>query len=197
MYGILFPMKNAAKQKQIREFLDAEASLEGLFLAPKPKSSLSFSLYSQGLPKGALTQLLGPGSTEVLLRLFSEHPSKKFAWVEKRLTAFPPGFVERGANLNLLLFVEGGEELPWALTQVLLSRIFEAVVLASPLSGERAELQLRRLQLAAERSGTALILAAESDGPSWPFKLRLEASQKEGYLSLRNFGRQAFLEALG
>lgn len=157
--------------------------LENAF-SPKTRESLAFSLYPEGLPLGALTQILGPGSTEAILQLFAEHPGQKMAWAEARLTAYPPGFVQRGANLNCLLFVEGGEHFAWALAQLLRSQLFKVVVAASPLKGEGVELGLRRLQLAAEQSGSALILAAECEGPSWPLRLRLEARQEEGRLTL-------------
>jgi hypothetical protein len=138
---------------------------------------LGFSLYEPGLPLGAITQVLGAGSTEMLLRLFAEHPGEKMAWVEQRMTAYPPGFVQRGANLSCLLFVEGGEDFTWALVQLLRSQIFKVVVAASPLRGAEAELGLRRLQLAAEQSGSALILAAELEGPAWPIRLKLRADE--------------------
>jgi hypothetical protein len=174
--------------------LSSEPGLEHAF-APKTRERLSFSLYPEGIPRGALTQLLGPGSTEAMLQLFSEHPGEKMAWVEQRLTAYPPGFVQKGANLNCLLFVEGGEHFTWALAQLLRSQLFKVVVAASPLRGEGVELGLRRLQLAAEQSGSALVLTAECEGPSWPLRLRLEARQEGGRVMLsRRDDSQQFKE---
>ena len=168
----------------ILKALSNEPSLEGAFARPASKAELPFSLYPEGLPLGALTQILGPGSTEAILTLFSEQPAHKMAWVEQRLTAYPPGFVQRGANLNCLLFVEGGEHFSWALAQLLRSQLFKVVVAASPLRGDGIELALRRLQLAAEHSGTAMILAAECEGPLWPLRLRLQARLEEGKVIL-------------
>ena len=158
--------------------------LETAFAKPKTWGSLAFSLYPEGIPVGSLTQILGPGSTEALLRLFGEHPAAKVAWVEERLTAYPPGFVQGGANLNCLLFVEGGGHFAWALAQLLRSQLFQVVVAASPLKGQGQGLELRRLQLAAEQAGCAMILAAECEGPLWPLRLRLEAKREEGELVL-------------
>jgi hypothetical protein len=157
------------------------SSLEGFdkaFGLPANPPSLSFSLYGPGLPLGALTQLLGPGSTEAILRLSLEHPKEKFAWVEQRLSAYPPAFVQHGANLNCLLFVESGEYFDWALVQLLRSQIFKVVVAASALKGDEIELKLRRLQLAAKHSQSALIFTCENDGPHWPLKLKLQAKRE-------------------
>jgi hypothetical protein len=161
-----------------------QPGLETAFAPSKSRSSLKFSLYPEGIPLGALTQILGAGSTEAILRLFSEYPEEKMAWVEERFTAYPPGFVQGGANLNGLLFVESGEHFAWALTQILRSQLFKVVVAASALRGDGVELRLKRLQLAAEHSQSALILAAECEGPLWPLRLRLQARQEEGRLIL-------------
>lgn len=158
--------------------------MERAFAVPQSRPMLSFSLYPEGIPLGALTQILGSGSTEAIVQLFSEHATEKVAWVEQRLSAYPPGFVQRGVNLNGLLFVEGGEHSAWALAQILRSQLFKVVVAASPLRGLGAELGLRRLQLAAEHSGSAMIVAAECEGPLWPLRLRLQARQEAGLLTL-------------
>lgn len=165
--------------------LSDSGDFEGAFARPRPRERLAFSLFPEGIPLGALTQVQGPGATEALLRLLAEHPQHKAAWVEQRLSAYPPGFVQRGANLNCLLFVEGGEHFSWALAQLLRSQVFKVVIAASPLRGEGMELGLRRLQLAAEQSGTALLIAAECEGPRWALRLRLEAGMKDGMVFLR------------
>jgi hypothetical protein len=170
--------------KILLKTLSNAPGLENAFAKPKAWGSLAFSLYPEGITLGSLTQILGPGSTEALLRLFAEHPGAKVAWAEERLTAYPPGFVQGGANLNCLLFVEGGGHFAWALAQLLRSQLFKIVVAASPLKGQGQGLELRRLQLAAEQAGCAMILAAECEGPLWPLRLRLEARREGGELIL-------------
>ncbi len=168
--------------------MDEFSILKEAFIKPKPQPTLGFSLYPKGLPMGAITQVLGLGSTEAMLTLLAENPSLKAAWVEERLSAYPPAFAQHKANLNLLLFVEGGNEFPWALTQLVQSQIFQLVLVASPLKGE---LTLRRVQLAAERSGCAVVSLCENEGPSWPVRLRLESCGSASLL------RPAMKEALG
>ncbi len=161
-------------------------SQEPEFAPPTQARQMGFSLYAPGLPMGALTHLGGEGRTEVVLRLLGEHPGLKAAWVEERLTAYPPGFVQQGADLQCLLFVQGGEHFAWALTQLVRSQIFSLVVVASPIKSGEAGLELRRLQLVARQAACAVILAAPYEGPGWPLRLRLEAwRDEEGELRLR------------
>ena len=166
----------------IPEILASDPSLEGAFMKPSARRPvLPFSLYPAGIPAGALTHLSGLRCTEVFLRLLAEQPRCKAAWVEERVTAYPPAFVQQGVDLNCLLFVEGGKHFAWALTELVRSQCFKLINVASPIQGE---LELRRLQLAAERSGTTVILSAPYRGPAWPLRLILESRVEEGELGL-------------
>ena len=155
---------------------------------------MAWGLYPEGLPLGAITHIEGQGRTEALLQLLAQHPGMKAAWVEERLSAYPPGFVQRGVNLNLLLFVQGGEQFHWALTQLVRSQVFPLVAVASPLKGE---LEMKRLQLAAEKSGTVVLALADIEGPAWPIKLWLETSTEGGKLRLVPAKRSERLQGLG
>lgn len=75
--------------------------------------------------------------------------------------------------------MESGDSFDWALVQLLRSQIFKVVVAASALKGDEIELKLRRLQLAAKHSQSALIFTCENEGPHWPLKLKLQA-RREG-----------------
>jgi hypothetical protein len=152
-------------------------TLESAFLRPEPKALLPWSLYKPGLPLGALTHLEGQGKSSAFLRLCSEHPKLRAAWVEASLSAYPPAFAQAGVDLKRLLFVQGGEHYAWAVSQLLRAQLFPLMALASPIQGE---LELRRLQLAAEKSGAVVLLLSQVQGPSWPIKLKLnlEASSE-------------------
>jgi hypothetical protein len=171
-------------RKMCPSSLHLSPALESAFLKPQPKAVLPWSLYQPGLPLGALTQVEGRGKSSAFLKLCTEHPKLRAAWVEASLSAYPPAFAQAGVDLNLLLFVQGGEHYAWAVTQLLRAQLFPLLALASPIQGD---LELRRLQLAAEKSGTAVLLLSEIQGPSWPIKLKLEASLEgeSGSLSLR------------
>jgi hypothetical protein len=166
-----------------------DPSLEGAFISSVPRPRLDFSLHAAGLVQGGLTHLDGPARTEAVLRLLAEHPAVQAAWVEARLTAYPPGFVQRGVNLACLLFVEAPEHFPWAVTELVRSQVFSVVAVASPLPDTMA---LRRLQLAAERAACAVLLAAPLPEGSWPVRARLWCGWEAGVLKVEE-GEQAAL----
>jgi hypothetical protein len=157
--------------KPLLKLFSQDPALEAAFAKPPSQPSLGFSLLPGGLPLGAITHLSGPGRTRASLQFLAEHPEIKAGWVEERLSAYPPGFAQAGVDLEKIFFVQAGAHLNWALSQVLRSGIFQLVVAASPVRGE---LELRRLQLATEKSGTALLLLAGLEGPAWPVKLWVE-----------------------
>jgi hypothetical protein len=153
---------------------------------PRPVARLPFALYPLGLPLGQLVLLQGPGSTRAVAQLLAQHPLQNAAWVEERLSAYPPALAQHGAQLQRLLFVESGAQWPWALAQLLRSQAFKVIVAASALKGTEAEAGLRRLQLAAERSQALVLLLAPPQGAAWTVRVRLRCEWKAGRLSLRD-----------
>src|SRR6185369_14059114 len=104
---------------------DLQAFMRSPDFAPAPAHELlPFSLYAPGLPLGSLIQIRGLQRTQVILKLLAEHPSLRAAWVEERLSAYPPAFVQQGGNLACLLFVQGGGQLAWALHELVRSQVF-------------------------------------------------------------------------
>jgi len=156
--------------------------LKEALAVPAPQGRLSCSLFAPGLPLGALIHVSGPHRTEALLALLAEHPQLRAAWLEERITAYPPAFEKRGVDLERLLFVEARCDFFWALTQVVRSQLFKVVLVASPLRGDGVS--LRQLQLASEHAHCAVILACDLEGESWPVRLWL-AVDPDGGLSLR------------
>jgi hypothetical protein len=150
--------------------LSQAPGLQGAFTPAQPRPRLGFSLYAPGLVQGGLTHLDGPARTEAALRLLAEHPDLEAAWVEARLTAYPPGFIQRGVNLACLLFVEGQDQFPWAVNELVRSQVFKVVAVASPLPDAMA---LRRLQLAAERAACCVLLPVPLPEGAWPVRVRL------------------------
>jgi hypothetical protein len=126
------------------------------------------------LPQGAISEVCGPwgsGKTEAVLHYLAGRPETRVAWVEERFTAFPRAFSQTGVGLERVLFVEGAAETLWTTHQLLRSQLFPVVVLGAEV---RTEIELRRLQLDAEKACAALVLLTvkpRSDG-AWAIAAR-------------------------
>jgi hypothetical protein len=147
-----------------------------------PRPRLPFSLYDPGLPLGSLIHLQGPAATEALLRLLANHAGRPAAWVEGRLSAYPPGFAQRGVDLRRLLFVEAREQAAWAATELVRSQAFPLVAVAAPLPDERS---LQRLQLAAEQARAVVVLQAALPEGAWAVRTRLHAHWEGACVKVR------------
>jgi len=118
-----------------------------------------------------------------MLTVLAEHRGLRAAWVEERITAYPPALERRGVDLRQLLFVEARRDFFWALTQVVRSQLFKVVLVASSLREEGVS--LRQLQLASEQAGCAVLLTGDIEGPAWAVRLWLATESGGGGLSLR------------
>lgn len=166
----------------LRQLRQMPGLKEALAVSPRA-GQLPSSLFAPGLPLGALIHVSGPRRTEAMLSVLAEHPGLRAAWVEERITAYPPALERRGVDLGQLLFVEARRDFFWALTQVVRSQLFKVVLVASSLRGEGVS--LRQLQLACERAGCAVVLIGDIHGPAWSVRLWLATETGGGGLSLR------------
>ena len=132
---------------------------------------------TMGLPKGAITQVCGAGKTEFVVRFLREHSGLRVAWVEPNLSIYPCGLLQRGINLNRVLFIEAGNEFPWVVQQVFKTSLFEIVILTSTIEDFK---MLRRFQLAAEKAHASLIILSEAFSNAWPVALQLKSTRKQG-----------------
>ena len=166
-----------------------DALLERLGLSPMhrppPADRLRCSIYPPGLPLGQLVLIQGAGRTQAVAQLMAEHPLLLVAWVEEHMSAYPPGLAQQGVTLERLLFIESGGQWSWVLAQLLRSQVFKVIVAASPLKGPEVEAGLRRLQLAAERSQSLVILLGQPEGPAWAIRSRLRCQRQSGRLILK------------
>jgi hypothetical protein len=176
---------SASALTSLRELIGTTAS------GYRNRSSLSFSLLEEGIPKGALTEISGPGKTEFLVRFLSEHPSLKVAWIEDRISIFPYAIFQRRGQLQRMLFAEAGNNSHWALMQILRSQVFGLIVFSSttttPLCNSEdgggigqesyralfEEKSLRAMQLSAEKSQAAVVFLRDEPGDSWPISLQV------------------------
>ena len=141
------------------------------------------------LPTGAITELaspLGEGKTEWLLRYLANKPMLRVAWLEPggtEYSSFPSAFPEYGVSLSRVLFIDCGKQLLWAAQQVIKSQIFEIIVIkgseSAPAHDLLNEMDLRRLQLLAEKSQLSIVLLKDklTQKGAWPIFAQLEISR--------------------
>jgi len=133
------------------------------------------------LPRGALVELLGVGSLEWLFRLFRTHSETRIAWIESKLSLFPPAIAQRGVPLSRMLFLETVRERNWALSQALRSKLFHFAVTPVDLIPVRGtDVFLRKLQIQAERSGTTLFFLSDTNTPSFGISHRIRIDREGG-----------------
>jgi hypothetical protein len=146
------------------------------------KASFAFSHLEDGLPQGALIEVSGApggGKTEVVLQILAQNPGVRVAWIEEELTVYPCRFPQSQVDLGRVLFVEGetAAENLWAVHQTVRSQLFGIVVahFSTPLQ----EMELRRLQLAAERAQASVILLSETPAKrgTWPLSIQLSVTR--------------------
>lgn len=133
---------------------------------------LQSEILPEGLPRGAITQIYGFGKIEAAVQIIKDNPFLKAAWIEAEFELNPLAIAQREVDLTRLLFAEAGEHMIWTCLQVLKSHLFPIVVIKNPPLEEKV---LRKLQLAAEKSQTALIVLTEEFSYSWPISLMLKA----------------------
>jgi hypothetical protein len=185
----LIAKRCGTESRLAREFFSLFA-----FHAKSSPESYRFSQLESGLPKGAVVEVSGQaggGKTEVVLRFLSENPDARVAWIEDELTIYPCAFPQNRVGLERVLFVESrpskghpnedagtshrSDETLWTAHQILRSQVFGVVVLR--VARALDEMALRRLQLAAEKTQTTLILLTEEAARrgTWPIAVQLHA----------------------
>lgn len=162
---------------------------------PAPRESLPFTGLKGGIPRGAVIEVCGPhgsGKTEFVLKFLAENPKLRVAWIEDQLSVYPMALPQYGVGLDRVLFVDAGKELLWTAHQILRSRIFKVVVIScaeAKLDGHDGAIELRRLQLSAEQTGSTLVLLSEEptrEG-AWPISLQVKVQRPQLHI-LKNRG---------
>ena len=139
-----------------------------------------FSKLPRGIPRSAITEWVSPGGcgkTEMALQFLAENPNLQVVWVEDQITFYPPVLSQYGISHERVLFLEGGQNSFWALTQALLSGLFQIAVVSSAFSRFfKSELETRRVQLLAEKTHAAVLVLSESLGEqaSWAVTLQTQ-----------------------
>jgi recombination protein RecA len=142
-----------------------------------------------GLPRGVI-ELAAPhargGATSVALAAVRAGQARGkgawCAWIDPEGTLHAPGVVAAGVELARMLVVRAPRAgVARAALKAVASGAFEVVVIDVD-SQVRAEVLVRKLALAAEPSGTTVLLLTDSTRPRsapWPVTLRLELSRPD------------------
>ena len=142
---------------------------------------------------GTLTEISGPaggGKTQVVVQELaallagnaSEDPAR-VAWIESGFSIYPPALESYGIDLEQVVWVDAGDDpkrVLWAAQQVVNSQIFSAVVIAG--AGSLETVQLRRLQLVAEKARARVLILSDfptTEG-SWPLHLQIQVNRVQG-----------------
>ena len=154
-------LARAEKLKHLRGLID------DVHTSGHTKEFFYFSRAGLSLPCGALVTISGVGKTTKAVEFLAEH-SQSIAWIEDKLSIYPCAMLQKNVALNRVLFAEGGKHIFWTCLQILKSGLFKIVVICS--SFYEAGI-LRKLQLAAEKAHTLVILLSEKPISSWTIAL--------------------------
>lgn len=135
------------------------------------RESLSFSLCSERLPRGALIEITGFGKCEFVTRFLAENPTHHSVWLESELSINPFACLQRRVDLEKIFFVEAKEYLFWATTQILNSSLYDTVVVNCPRWSFK---QLRQMQLRSEKSNSFVFLLNKRACGAWPISMSLD-----------------------
>ncbi|MGZ3691940.1 MAG: hypothetical protein ACXVAX_10580 [Pseudobdellovibrio sp.] len=137
-----------------------------------PRESFSAPEVGDGLPKGAITELIGPKKFEWISSLLKQHPEIKVFWAEPVQKVLPTALRQRGVDLERITFATLGDDLFVPLRKVIQSGVYE-IVIAPNIFKELK--MIRAFQLLTEKSNVSLILTAQNKlSDAWPISLQLD-----------------------
>lgn len=146
-----------------------------------PRESWSAPGLTEGIPKGAVVEILGPQKFEWFIAFLCAHPELDVFWAERAPGVLPTALYQRGVDLGRVTFGILGDDCFVSLRKILQSQVFPVVLAPAGFSELR---QLQSFQLLTEKNHNTLFLAAEpgavasaaASGPSpaWPIALQLD-----------------------
>ena len=75
-----------------------------LFESKEKKEYLPFSLLPQGIPRGALVEIIGIGKTDLVSRFLSENPQPLKIWIEEEFSIYPCALAQKKVSLEKIIF---------------------------------------------------------------------------------------------
>lgn len=182
---------NAATVERLREQIRRLQAAPRTYLAVLRTGVDAFDgLFPDGgLPLGHAVELWGEaasGRTSLALRAVAAagREQRLSAWIDGPRELYPPAALALGVDLRQLLIVrpKAPGQLVWSAVQLLRSGAFACVVLDLTHTGVRLGLpEARKLQDAAAKGGSALVLLTPPDAPGdGLLRLRTRAEGVEG-----------------
>ena len=136
------------------------------------------------LPQGALVEWCGDAAESALCHFFRRFPETQLAWMQRKITVYPPALPERGVALKRVFFleVEASSDWAWSLQQCLRSGLFQFVVAyTEDLPEKRQDLFLRKCQLLGERSRTTTCLVSRKPISTYRIRHRIDLNEPHAF----------------
>lgn len=130
-----------------------------------------------GIPRGALVELLGPSRTEWFLQFLKMHPELRTFWAERDQQILPTAIHQRGVDLRRITFgILGTDSVP-SLRKVIQSQTYEVILAPNKFT----EIKIfQAFQLFTEKANnTFFLLGQEKPSTAWPIALQLEIHQSD------------------
>lgn len=152
-----------------------------------PRESWSAPGLPDGVPKGAVVEILGSQKFEWVIEFLKQNPELKIFWAEKTQSVLPTALSQRGLDLGRVSFGVLGDDCFVSLRKIIQSQVYE-VILAPNLFKELK--MFRAFQLLTEKSNNTLFLAGgKSPCTAWPIALQLEITKNHVDILKQKYGR--------
>lgn len=139
-----------------------------------PRESWAAPNLSDGVPKGAIVEILGPKKFEWFIAFVKQHPEIKTFWIEKEQQVLPTALQQRGLSLKQVTFGVLGVDPFVSIRKIIQSQVYQIVI--APNSFKELKM-MRAFQLLTEKSNNTLFLVGQKTASTaWPIALQLEIS---------------------
>lgn len=137
----------------------------------QPRESWVAPGLSDGIPKGAITEIIGVQKFEWFVAFLNQNPELKVFWAEKEQQILPTALVQRGIDLRRITFGVLGDDSFVSLRKVIQSCVYEVVIATNLFTDIKI---YRAFQLLTEKSNTSLLLVSpKNPSTAWPIALQL------------------------
>ncbi len=142
-----------------------------------PRESLVAPGLSEGIPRGAIVELLGPSRTEWFIQFLKAHPERRTFWAEREQQILPTAIHQRGVDLRKITFAILGTDSVPSLRKVIQSQTYDFILAPNKF----AEIKVfQAFQLFTEKANNTLFLLGDkTPSVAWPIALQLEINQRD------------------
>ena len=137
-----------------------------------PRESWSAPNLADGVPKGAIIEIIGPQKYEWFINFLKNHPKIKTFWAEKEQQVLPTALVQRGLDLRNFTFGILGEDSFVSIRKIIQSQVYEVIIAPNNFKDLKI---YRAFQLLTEKTNTSLFLVSQKSlSNAWPVALQLD-----------------------